>query len=146
VKVHGNPVTSITVLGDLVSDPDIMTHVLKAVGNIGGNVLLVKSDREVSTLFVDGPPVEMLTAVHSIVDSTEQLKALSGSDDLALIEIRGRKLSDLSGAMQRIDETLSSKGVFVKGRFMSQSSLRILVNWERKFQASKLAEETLGRL
>jgi len=146
VKVHGNPVTSITVLGDLVSDPGTMTQVLKAVGKKGGGVLSVKSDREVSTLFVDGPPVELLTAVHSVIDSTEQLKALSGSDNLALIEIKGRKLSDLSEAMQRIDESLSSEGVFVKGRFTSQSSLKILVNWERRFQASKLAEETLGRL
>ncbi len=146
VKVHGNPVTSITVLGDLVSDPDTMTQVLKAVGKKSGDVLSVKGDREVSTLFVDGPPVELLTAVHSVVDSTEQLKALSGSDDLALIEIRGRKLSDLSEAMQRIDESLSSEGIFVKGRFTSQSSLKILVDWERRSQASQLAEETLRRL
>lgn len=146
VKVHGNPVTSITVLGDLVSDPDTMTQVLKAVGKKGGDVLSVKGDREVSTLFVDGPPVELLTAVHSVVDSREQLKALSGSDDLALIEIRGRKLSDLSEAMQRIDESLSSEGIFVKGRFTSQSSLKILVDWERRSEASQLAEETLRRL
>ncbi|EMR73328.1 hypothetical protein MCGE09_00604, partial [Thaumarchaeota archaeon SCGC AB-539-E09] len=63
----------------------------------------------------------------------------------ALIEIRGRKLSDLSDAMQRIDERLSSEGVFVKGRFTGQSSLSILVNWERRFPASELAKETLSK-
>ena len=84
--------------------------------------------------------------MHSIIDSTEELKALSGSDDLALIEIRGRKLDDLSKAMQRIDEKLFAEGVIVKGRFTSKSSFRILVNWERRFQAAKFAEETLERL
>jgi aspartate kinase len=146
VKVHGNPVTNITVLGDLISDPDTISQILNAVIKRGGNVLSVKIDREISTLFVDGPPVELLPAVHSIIDSTEQLKVLSGSDDLALIDIRGRKLDDLSKAMQRIDEKLFSEGVFVKGRFTGQSSLRILVNWERRFQVAKFAEETLGRL
>jgi aspartokinase len=133
-------------LGDLISDPDTLSHVLKVVRKRGGNVLSVKSDREISSLFVDGSPVGLLPAVHSIIDSTKELKALSESDDLALIEIRGRKLDDLSKAMQRIDEKLFSEGVIVKGRFTSQSSFRILVNWERRFQAAKFAEETLERL
>jgi len=141
VRVHDEPVMSVTVLGDLISEPGTLTLIMRAMKAGGGAVLSVKGDREVMTLHVEGSPVDLLAGVHSVVESSEHVKAVSGSEGLALIEVKGRRLHNLAEAIRKIDEGLSSRGIPVKVSSIGPLSLTILVDWEKRFTAAKAIEE-----
>jgi aspartate kinase len=140
VSVHEEPVMSVTVLGDLLTEPGDLTLISMVVKERGGAVLSVKGDREVTTLYVEGPPVDLLAGVHSVVESSEHVRALSGSEGLALIEVKGRSLNNMAEAIRKIDEGLSLRGIHVKSSSIGPLSLTILVDWEERFTAAKAIE------
>lgn len=140
VRVHEEPVMSVTVLGDLISEPGDLTLISRAVKERGGAILSVKSDREVTTLHMEGPPVDLLAGVHSVVESSEHLRVVSGSEGLALIEVKGRRLNNIAEAIRKIDKRLSSRGIHMKGSSIGPLSLKILVDWEKRFTAAKAIE------
>jgi len=137
VEVHENPVTSFTLLGDLISEFTVIPRVLKAVEDAGGAVLSVKGDEELTTLYVDGPADDVLNSVHGLIAQTEGVKAVGHAGGLALIHLRGRLLNDVIEATCMINGALSSMGVFPKDVITGHSSLHLLVNWEQRLPASE---------
>ena len=137
VEVHENPVTSVTLLGDLISEFTAIPRLLKAVEDAGGAVLSVKGDEESTTLYVDGPTVDVLNSIHDLIAHTKGVKAVGHAGGLALIHLRGRLLNDVIEATGRINGALSSMGILPKDVITGHSSLHLLVNWEQRLAASE---------
>jgi aspartokinase len=98
-----------------------------------------------TTLIVDGPPAEVLRGLHDLVDETGIVKAISGTEDLALIRARGRTLDDTPRAICVVHDALSQKGVKVRGLTTGQASVELLVDWGIRQEASEILEERLRR-
>jgi aspartate kinase len=145
VETHENQVVKVTILGDVLSEPEALTAITKAVKARGGSILSLKATDRSTTIIVDGPPAEVLRELHDLVDETEIVKAISGTEDLALIRVRGRSLDDTPRAISEVNDALSQKGVNVCGLTTEQSSVELLVDWGRRREAFEILEERLRR-
>jgi aspartokinase len=145
VETHENQVVRVTILGDVLSEPGALTAISKAVKARGGSILSLNATGRSTTLIVDGPPAEVLRGLHDLVDETGIVKAISGTEDLALIRARGRTLDDTPRAICVVHDALSQKGVKVRGLTTGQASVELLVDWGIRQEASEILEERLRR-
>jgi aspartate kinase len=145
VESHEVKVVKVTILGDVLSKPEALTAIYKAVKARGGSILSLKATGRSTTIIVDGPPAEVLRGLHDLVDETGIVKAISGTEDLALIRVRGRSMDDTPRAICEIQDALSQKGVNVRGLTAGQSSVELLVDWGSRGEASEILEERLRR-
>jgi len=96
-----------------------------------------------ATFYVDGDSMEVLKGVHSLVGSTDYLKAVSVSENMALTTVRGGGLGGAARLIQKVIGPLASRDIDICGMLMGYSSISILVNWEQREEVSQLIREAL---
>ncbi len=145
VEVHEDPVTMVTLVGDALSEPEPLIHIINVVRALGCRILSMKGDGESLILYVAGSSADVLGGVHGLVKETESIKAVSASEGKALISVKGRRLDDTAKATRDINDALLRKGIKIHGRITGQSSFKVLVDWERRWEASEIIGEGLRR-
>jgi len=141
VEVYEKPVLKVIILGGVVSDPEALACVSKAIEEGGGRLLALEGDGRSTTLFVDGSLSEVLNGIHSLVDAAGYVRAVSGIGDFALIGVRGRRLDDPLGATRRILDVLSANGIDVRDIITNQSSVSLLLDWDRRDEFTRLIKK-----
>jgi len=144
VETYERPVLRMVVVGDVISKPEVMAQICRKIQDKGGRVLSLTAQEQAATFYVDGEPLEVLRGVHSLVEGTDHIKAVTEAEDLALTTIRGRALDDASGSLQKVISPLASRGIDIHGALIGPSSVSILVKWERRMEASQIIKESLG--
>jgi aspartate kinase len=145
VEIHEERVSKLTVVGEVASDPEALAGFSRLIVESGGRVLALKGMRDATTAFFTGPLKDVLNGVHPLVVSTESIKAISGSNGLALVRVRGRALDDAAAGIRIIGEALASTGVDLRDLVVGESSVDAFVDWERRFEAKKGIEESSRR-
>ena len=145
VEVHERPVAKITVLGDLLSSPDDLNSITKIIGEAGGQMLSIKGTESSFTLIVEGLE-SGIDAVHSLVDTTSAVRALSERGELALITVRGAAYEDAYNVLSAIEELLADNGILRHGMITGQNWVQILVEWEQRDVVKENLEAALGDL
>lgn len=144
VEVYGRPVMKITVLGNLLSDPDILTQISQGVKERVETQFLKALDN-VTVLCVNEHDKTFLERLHSLTGNKDQVKAFSVEEGLAFIKTWGYYLDDVTGSINKIHEALSSNGIEVHELITGQSLIGVLVDWDRRELCSSLLRESLGR-
>ena len=145
VEIHDERVAKLTLVGEIASDPEALAWVFKLIVENEGRVLSLKGMRDASTVFVTGALDDVLNGVHPLVVSTESIKAVSSTSGLALIRVRGRALDDAAARLHIIGEALSSMGVVLRDLVVGESSVDAFVDWEKRFEAKIVIEESFRR-
>ncbi|MBC8224105.1 hypothetical protein H8E65_05920 [Candidatus Bathyarchaeota archaeon] len=145
VEIHDERVAKLTLVGEIASDPEALAWVFKLIVENEGRVLSLKGMRDASTVFVTGALDDVLNGVHPLVVSTESIKAVSSTSGLALIRVRGRALDDAAASLHIIGEALSSMGVVLRDLVVGESSVDAFVDWEKRFEAKIVIEESFRR-
>ncbi|NQT09443.1 aspartate kinase [Candidatus Bathyarchaeota archaeon] len=145
VEIHGERVAKLTVVGEIASDPEALAGISRLIVESGGRVMSLKGMRDSSTVFVTGALDDVLNDVHPLVVSMESIKAISGTDGLALVRIRGRALDDIAAGVYSIGKALSSTGVVMWDLVVGESSVDAFVDWEKRFEAKEVIEESFRR-
>jgi aspartate kinase len=145
VEIHEDRVSKLTVVGEVASDPEALAGVSRLIVESGGRALALKGMRDATTAFFTGPLEDVLNGVHPLVVSTGSIKAISGSNGLALVRVRGRALDDVAAGIRIIGEALSSTGIVLRDLVVGESSVDAFVDWERRFEAKKVIEESFRR-
>ena len=145
VKINDERVTKLTVVGDVATNPGALVRVSRLIVESGGRILSLKGMRDASTVFVTGALDDVLNDVHPLVVSMESIKAISGTDGLALVRIRGRALDDTAAGVYSIGKALSSTGVVMRDLVVGESSVDAFVDWEKRFEAKEVIEESFRR-
>jgi aspartokinase len=145
VEVHEDPVMMVALVGDALSEPEPLIHIIKEMRAPGGRILSMKGDIESLILHVTGSSTEILGGMHDLVKETEGVKAVSAVEGKALISVRGRRLDNTAKATGEVHDALLRKGIKIHGLITSQSSAKVLVDWERRWEASEIIGEELRR-
>jgi aspartate kinase len=135
IEVHEKKVVKLVLLGDAASEPDTLVAVTEAILKSGGTILNIKASGESTSIYVNGGLGAVLREVHTIVESKDRLKSVTGTDDLGLIRVWGQALSDPLTNVEWICNVLSSKGILVHDLAFGESSVTVLVDWERRAEA-----------
>ena len=145
LEQYDKPVLKVTVIGDVMSNPESLARISKIIGDWGGKTLSSMCDDRASTFYVDGAPVKVLRGLHSHIKCTDDLRAVSGVENQAMIVLRGRGIDDAGGLLEKVVSHLSSVGIDTHGSMMGNSSIRLLVDWDNREKSSQLIEEELGK-
>lgn len=143
VGIYERPVLRLTALGDVISKLDTLGSISKKIMEAGGKILSLMGEEMAATLYVDGDSMGVLNGVHSLVGRTDHVKALSESENLALVTVRGGDRDNPLGLIQRVVIPLASKGVEVEGVFIGHSSISVLVNWDKREESLRVVKESL---
>jgi aspartokinase len=73
--------------------------------------------------------------VHSLVEETDCVKAVSGTSGEALITLVGTILDSPGKMIPKILDLLASRGIMARDINTSPSTVGILVDWERRLEA-----------
>lgn len=143
VETYEGAVLGVTIVGDTLSNPEALTRISQKIREKGGKILCLAGEELAATFYVDGDSIEVLKGVHSLVASTDCLKAVSVSENLALTTVRGGGLGGAARLIQKVIGPLASRGIDICGMLMGYSSISILVNWEKREEVSQLIREAL---
>jgi len=143
VETHGRPLLRVTIVGDVISNPETLTRVYRRIEDDGGRVLSLTGEDHATTLYVDGDSMKTLRGVHSLVEETDGVKAVSVSENLALTAVEGIGPGNTAGLAQKVIGTLSLRGIEIHDMFVGRSSMRIMVEWEKMEEASRSIGEVL---
>lgn len=144
VEIYERPVLRVVVVGDVASQPEALTRFCREIQEKGGRVLSLTVERSAVTFCVDGGPLEVLRGVHAVVKAADPLKAVSASENLALVTVWGTGLDDAARLMGKVVGPLASRGIDVHGAMVGPSSIGILVDWEMRGEAARVIGESLG--
>jgi hypothetical protein len=139
VEVHERPVTRLNIICGSPSISAVLIQVSKKVGEAGGEGLSLKGAGRSLTAWVDGPP-GIIRAVHSLVEETDYVKAVSGTSGEALITLVGTLLDSPGKIMPKILALLTSRGIMARDINTGPSTVGILVDWERRLEALESLE------
>lgn len=134
VEAHERPVTRLNIVCGSPSVSAVLTQVSKKVEEAGGEILSLKGAGRSLTAWVDGPP-GIIGAVHSLVEETDCVKAVSGTSGEALITLVGTILDSPGKMIPKILDLLASRGIMARDINTSPSTVGILVDWERRLEA-----------
>jgi len=142
VETHERPVMELTIVGDALSDPEALARISQEIKEKGGRVLSMSAVSPATELYLDGDPASLLEGVHTLLESTADLKALSASENHALITVWGSAL-DGEAAVAKAIARLSKAGIDARIVLVGKSSIYLLSNWERRGEVSRSIEEVL---
>lgn len=134
IELHEKKVVKLVLLGDATSEPDTLAAVTKAILT-EGTILHINASCESTTIYANGLLGGVLKGVHTVVDSKDQLKSVTGTDDLGLIRVWGKALSDPLTDGEWIFNVLSSKGMPIHDLAFGESSVTVVVDWGRRAEA-----------
>ena len=135
IVLHEKKVVKLVLLGDATSESDTLAAVTEAILKSEGTILNIKASGESTTIYVNGVLGEVLKEVHAVVDSKDRLKSVTGTDDLGLIRVWGQALSDPLADGDWIRDVLSSKGIPLHDLAFGESSVTVVLDWERRAEA-----------
>ena len=135
IEAHEKKVVKLILLGDATSEPDTLAAVTKAILKTEGTIINIKASGESASIYVCGVLGEVLREVHNVVGSEDRLKSVTGTDDHGLIRVWGQALSDSLTNGEWICNVLSSEGIPIHDLAFGESSVTVLVDWERRAEA-----------
>ncbi|MFB0543576.1 MAG: aspartate kinase, partial [Candidatus Bathyarchaeia archaeon] len=146
VESYRRPITMITIVGNAIDNPEILTQISQIIKERKARILSLTVDNRATILYVDGDPIEVLRKAHTLVRSTDYLKAVSDFEDLALIVIRGRGLGATPGMIQKVTTPLADKGINIYGLLtnFTHNSIGILIKRDREPEALESIKQILG--
>ena len=134
VEANEKPVTRLNIVRGSPSIPPLLIQVSEKVEEAGGEILSLKGAGQSLTAWVVGPP-GIIGAVHSLVEETEHVRAVSGTSGEALITLVGTILDSPGKAIPKILGLLASRGIVARDVNTGPSTAGILVDWERRLDA-----------
>lgn len=143
VETYERPVLKVTIVGNIITNPEALTRISQRISDNGGKILSLTGNELATTFYIDGPPRGVLGDVHSLVTSINDVKAVSQSEKLALTILKGRGIDNVVGLIQKVISPLSSPGIDIYGMLIDHSSIGILVNWEKREETSQFIKEAL---
>ena len=146
VESYKRPIIMITIIGNIFENPEALTQISQGIMKKDAKILSVVVDERAVILYVDGDPLEVLREVHSLVNPKNNLKAVTDSEGLSLISIKGRDLGATPGMIQKVTTPLADKGINIYGLLtnFTHNSICILVKSERAIEALKSIKNVLG--
>ena len=116
-------------VGAIVSKPRSLNYVTGIVEATGGRILVLQGNDESTLLVVDGDPVETLNEAHGLVESGD-IKAVSCTDDLAYVTVKGRGL-DATEGVSKEKRALKDAGVKLHMVQVGYSWFSLLVDHDK---------------
>ena len=141
-ETYSKPFTELTIVGDTLSDPEALARITRTFKEKGGRILSIFAIGTYTKLVADLDPNSFLNIVHSQIESTSDLKALSVSEGHALITVWGSAL-DSEVAVATAVAQLSKAGVDAHSVLVGKSSISLLSSWEKRDEVLHSIEETL---
>jgi len=145
VEVHGRPVMKITVLGNLLSDPETLTQISQELKE-RVEIQFLKALDNVTVLCVNEHYKTFLERLNSLIGIRDQVKAFSVEEGLAYIKTWGYYLDDVTRSIIEIHDALSANDIEVRELVTGQSFIGVLVDWDRREICSSLLKESLRRI
>jgi aspartate kinase len=143
VEAPPDPVTMITVVGDVDGSYKAVGELLDAVYSAGGRVISMGSEPKSIVLYVVNG-AKALRRLHSWVVSTGFGKAVSSFEDLAMIVIRAPAMEARPGMIQRVTKPLAERGINIYGLVTAGSSIRVFVSMADRGRSLELIRSELA--
>ncbi|MEM1994127.1 MAG: ACT domain-containing protein [Nitrososphaerales archaeon] len=142
IEALEDPVTMITVVGNMNGSHKAIGELLANVYSVGGKVISLGSEPKSIVLYVlNGSKV--LGHLHSWVVSTGFGKAVSSYDNLTMITVKAPAMETSPGMVQRVTQPLARHGINVFGLVTAGSSIRIFISLADRDKALALLREAL---
>lgn len=130
---NGN-VTMYSIVGTSLAGIDRISSILHHISHLGGKIVSLSLEEKSLILYVEGA-TGLLQPLHQLVLEQGIGKAVTGYENLALIEVHGSALETSPGMIQRVTQPLARNGINVFGLVTISSSIRIFIPRERVEQA-----------
>ena len=143
ITLYKNPIHMITLVGNPISDLNVMARIYDEMRGNGGNLISLTLRDKAAILYFEGNPIQVLERAHEVVKSSKHLKALSQYEDLAMITVSGVGLETTPGFIKRVTEPLAEAGINIYGLLTIASSISIFVNREERDKAFAMIEKTM---
>jgi aspartate kinase len=145
ISLHETPIHMLTIIGNLISDPDTIIRIHDVVKGSGGKLISSTLKDKATILYFEGDPAKTLQGVHEAVRSSKHLKALSQYEDLAMITVSGAGLETTPGLLGRITEPSAREGINIYGLLTAASSISILIDRRHGEKMLSMIKEDLGQ-
>lgn len=146
VESYKRPIIMITMIGNILENPEAITEISQRIMKKDARILSLVVDEQAVILYVDGDPLEVLREAHNSVNPKNNLRAVTDSEGLCLISIKGGDLGATPGMIQRATAPLAAKGINIYGLLtnFTHNSISVLVKWDRATEALKSIRKALG--
>jgi aspartate kinase len=142
IEAPPDPVTMITVVGNINGSYRAIGELLDTVYSAGGRVISMGSEPKSIVLYVlNGDKV--LGKLHSWVVSTGFGKAVSSYENLAMITVKAPAMETSPGMVQRVTQPLARHGINVYGLVTVSSSIRLFVSMADRDKSLALLRDAL---
>lgn len=142
IEALPDPVTMVTVVGNINGSYKAIGELLNTVYSAGGRVISMGSEQKSIVLYVlNGAKV--LGKLHSWVVSTGFGKAVSSYDNLVMITVKAPAMETSPGMIQRVTQPLARHGINVYGLVTAGSSIRVFISMAERDKSLTLLREAL---
>lgn len=142
IEALEDPVTMITVVGNINGSHKAIGDLLDTVYSAGGRVISMGSEPKSIVLYVLNGG-EVLRRLHSWVVSTGFGKAVSSYDNLVMITVKAPAMETSPGMVQRVTQPLAREGINVYGLVTAGSSIRVFISLTDRDKAIALLRDAL---
>jgi aspartate kinase len=144
VEAHPVPLSMLTLIGESVSSPKILSSLIKSLDNLGYRTALATTEEKAVTLYIEGHSSDYLNGLHDLAVGEGVAKAVSQFDDLGMLVVRGKMLESIPGLVGKISAPLARKRINIYGISTVHSSIRLFVPWERSEEAVEEIRSSFG--
>ncbi len=142
IEALDDPVTMITVVGNINGSHKAIGELLDTVYSAGGRVISMGSEPKSIVLYVlNGSKV--LGRLHSWVVSTGFGKAVSSYDNLVMLTVKAPSMETSPGMVQRVTQPLARHAINVYGLITAGSSIRVFISMDDRDKALALLHQAL---
>jgi len=142
IDAQPDPITMITVVGNINGSHKAIGELLDTVYSAGGRVISMGSEPKSIVLYVVNG-AKVLGKIHSWVVSTGFGKAVSSYDNLVMITVKAPAMETSPGMVQRVTQPLARNGINVYGLVTAGSSIRVFISMADREKSLALLRDAL---
>ncbi|MFQ5821000.1 MAG: hypothetical protein ACE5I5_13490 [Candidatus Heimdallarchaeota archaeon] len=139
------PVTMVTIVGRSAGSSKALTSYERIVRNRNDEILGEIVDPRSLLIYLSSTDSEnLLQEFHNVLNEEKFGRALTSFDNLAMVDIRGKKLETIPGLIQSVSDPLFQNGINLFGLLTVNSTIRIFVRWDDRQKTIELIQNALG--
>lgn len=145
VDLFKAPVIMVTIVGRSAGSSKALASYERIVRNRNDEILGEIVDPRSLLIYLSSTDSEnLLQEFHHVLDEEKFGRALTSFDNLAMVDIRGKKLETIPGLIQSVSDPLFQTGINLFGLLTVNSTIRIFVRWEDRHKTIELIQNALG--
>lgn len=145
ISILEKPIQLITIIGDNVTSPELLSTFFEEIHKKGVEVVGATVESWcIMLLVVDDPQLNPFNVVHELIAKKGLGKSATCYDNLSLIFIKGQDFVKTSGIISKITEPLTENEINVYSLLPTASSIKILVHSKEGEKALKLIKKSFN--